>query len=73
MPITLSVNDRGTLIPERNPARSILIIAVYETLDSIRSRRAIVLLLLYFAGSLLATNGVVSVVQEIEAQLLESL
>jgi ABC-type transport system involved in multi-copper enzyme maturation permease subunit len=54
-------------------ARSILITAVYETLDSIRSWRASVLLLLYFAGSLMAANGFVSVVQEIEAQLLESL
>jgi ABC-type transport system involved in multi-copper enzyme maturation permease subunit len=42
-------------------------------LDSIRSRRAVVLLLLYFAGSLLAANGFVSVVKKIEDQVLESL
>jgi hypothetical protein len=57
----------------RRLLRDLCITAGYEFLDAIRSRRAIVLLLLYFAGALLACNGYVKFIQSIEQQVLESL
>lgn len=48
-------------------------IARHELTDSIRSRRVLVLLLLYVAGAVLATLLFVNVLQKIERQLVESL
>lgn len=53
--------------------RNLWITAVYEFLDAIRSRRAIVLLLLYFVGSMVACNGFVNLVREVEKELLDTL
>ena len=53
--------------------RSILIVARYELADAIRTRRVIVLLILYLAGAMLACNGFITVLHKLEAQLVESL
>ena len=49
------------------------IVARHELQDSIRSRRVIVLLLLYLAGSAVGTAFFIGVLQRIETQLVESL
>ena len=53
--------------------KSILITARQELADAVRSRRAIVILALYLAGSLLACNGFVSILHKLETQLTETL
>ncbi len=45
----------------------------YELADSVRSRRVIVLLLLYLAGSVLVCNGFISGIHKLEAQISETL
>jgi len=56
-----------------SPLRSVWTVARHELADSIRSRRVIVLLILYFAGSMAATATFISVLQQIELQLVQSL
>lgn len=56
-----------------SPARMLWAIARHELTDSIRSRRVIVLVLLYVAGAMAATLLFVNIVQKIERQLAESL
>jgi ABC-type transport system involved in multi-copper enzyme maturation permease subunit len=53
--------------------RDVWIVAWNECQDAFRSRRAIVLFLIYFAGGLLATNFFVSFVAQLEKQVLEAL
>ena len=53
--------------------RDIITIARYEMLDSIRSKRFIILLILYVAGSMLACNGLLSLLQNIETGVMETL
>lgn len=55
------------------PARMLWSIARHELTDSVRSRRVIVLVLLYVAGSMAATLLFVNGLQKIERQLAESL
>jgi len=55
------------------PAQTVWSIARHELADSVRSRRVIVLVLLYVAGSMAATLFFVTVLQKIEVQLAESL
>ena len=45
-------------------------VAVFEWFDAIRSRRAIVILVLYLAAALLGMNGAITVLGKIEAQLV---
>jgi len=45
----------------------------YELADSIRSRRVVILLLLYLAGAMLACNGFISAMHSLEGQLSETL
>ena len=45
----------------------------YELADSVRSRRVVILLLLYLAGAMLACNGFISAIHAMENQLSESL
>ena len=56
-----------------SPARTLWAIARHELTDSVRSRRVIVLILLYVAGSMAATLLFVNILQKIERQLAESL
>ena len=55
------------------PARTIWTVAWNELADSVRSRRVIVLILLYVAGSVAGTAVFINVLQRIEGQLVESL
>lgn len=55
------------------PVRTLWAIARHELTDSVRSRRVIVLILLYVAGSMAATLLFITVLQKIEHQLAESL
>jgi ABC-type transport system involved in multi-copper enzyme maturation permease subunit len=52
---------------------STLTIAAHELADSIRSRRAIVLLVLYFAGSVAGTLMFVRALHEIEGQVVKAM
>ena len=45
----------------------------YELSDSIRSRRVVILLLLYLAGAMLTCNGFISAIHALESQLSETL
>ena len=56
-----------------SPLRSIWTVARHELSDSIRSRRVIVLILLYVAGSVAGTALFVNLLQKIERQLVESM
>lgn len=56
-----------------SPLRSAIIVAGHELADSIRSRRALVVLILYFLGALAATLLFVKVLHEIENQLESAL
>lgn len=56
-----------------SPVRTLWTIARHELTDSVRSRRVIVLILLYVAGSMAATLFFITVLQKIEHQLAESL
>jgi ABC-type transport system involved in multi-copper enzyme maturation permease subunit len=53
--------------------RDVFVIARNELADSVRSRRAIVVLILFVFGSLLVCNGFVSALHKIEGQLAEML
>jgi len=53
--------------------RDLLIIARHELADSLRSRRFIVILLLYVAGAMLVCNGFISALHKLEGQLSETL
>ncbi len=53
--------------------KALWVIARHELIDSIRSRRVLVLMLLYVVGAALATLVFVNVLQKIERQLVESL
>jgi ABC-type transport system involved in multi-copper enzyme maturation permease subunit len=53
--------------------RRILQVARFEWFDAVRSRRAIVVLVLYLAASLLSMNGAISVLGKMESQLAEML
>ena len=48
-------------------------VAAYEWFDAIRSRRAIVILLLYLVTAVLGMNGSISMLEKIETQLVETL
>ena len=53
--------------------RQFWIVARYELIDAVRSRRAVTLLLLYLLGSLAASNLFVHVVHRIENRLVEAM
>jgi ABC-type transport system involved in multi-copper enzyme maturation permease subunit len=53
--------------------RRILQVARFEWFDAVRSRRAIVVLVLYLAASLLSMNGAITVLGKMESQLAEVL
>lgn len=53
--------------------RSVLIVARHELAEGVRTRRAIVVLILYLAGSVAATNGFISALNRIEDQVSDML
>jgi ABC-type transport system involved in multi-copper enzyme maturation permease subunit len=53
--------------------RDVLIVARHELADAVRSRRAVVLLLLYLAGAMLCSVGFITVLHKVEVQLAETL
>jgi ABC-type transport system involved in multi-copper enzyme maturation permease subunit len=53
--------------------RQIWVVLRYELADSVRSRRVLILLLLYLAGAMLACNGFISAIHKVEGQLSETL
>ncbi len=53
--------------------RHIVIVARHELAEGFRSRRAIVVLILYMAGAVLATNGFISVINRVEDQVSDML
>lgn len=55
------------------PIQTLRTIASHELADSVRSRRVIVLILLYVAGSMAATLIFINVLQKIEVQLADTL
>jgi ABC-type transport system involved in multi-copper enzyme maturation permease subunit len=55
------------------PFKAVWTVARHELADSVRSWRVIVLILLYFAGSIAATALFITVLQRIERQLVESM
>jgi ABC-type transport system involved in multi-copper enzyme maturation permease subunit len=56
-----------------NPLRSAIKVAGHELADSIRSRRAIVLLILYFAGSIAGTLIFIKILHEVESQVVKAM
>lgn len=56
-----------------NPFRSAMTVANHELTDSIRSRRAIVLMILYFAGSIAGTLIFVKILHGIEDQVVKAM
>lgn len=54
-------------------SRNLFLTAGYEFLDAMRSRRALVLFLLYFAGSVVACNMFVEVMRQVEKEVLQTL
>ena len=56
-----------------SPFRSTMTVAGHELADSIRSRRAIVLLILYLAGSIVGTLIFVKVLHEVETQVVKAM
>ena len=62
-----------TANPSWRPVRSVLAVAGHELTDSVRSRRALVLLILYFLGALAATLLFVKVLHEVENQVESAL
>ena len=55
--------------PAWSPIRSVLAVAGHELADAVRSRRAVVLLLMYFLGALAATLIFVKVLHEVENRI----
>jgi ABC-type transport system involved in multi-copper enzyme maturation permease subunit len=53
--------------------RNLLVTAAYEFTDAIRSRRAIVLFVIYFAGAMVAANVFIQAVQAVEQEVLKTL
>ncbi len=53
--------------------RHVWVVLRYELADSVRSRRVVILLLLYLAGAMLACNGFIGAIQKLESQLSETL
>lgn len=53
--------------------RTVALVARHELTDSVRSRRVLVLVLLYLAGSIAATAIFITVLQKIEGQLVTTL
>ncbi len=53
--------------------RDILIVARHELSDSIRSRRALIVLILYIGGGLLVSNGIVSSLGRAEVEISKAL
>ena len=53
--------------------KDIWVVTRYELADSVRSKRAVILLVLYLAGAMLACNGFITAIHRVEAQLAESL
>lgn len=53
--------------------RSAWLVTLNELADALRSRRALVVLLLYVAAGVLTTNGSISILQRIESELSEAL
>jgi ABC-type transport system involved in multi-copper enzyme maturation permease subunit len=56
-----------------NPFRSTLTVANHELADSVRSRRAIVLLILYFAGSVAGTLVFTKILHQVENQVVKAM
>lgn len=57
----------------RSFLRHVWVIMRYELADSVKSRRVVILLVLYLAGAMLACNGFITVMHRIEDQLSETL
>ncbi len=57
----------------REFCRQVGVVLRYELADSIRSRRVLILLLLYLAGAMLACNGFITAIHKLEGQLSETL
>jgi len=53
--------------------RHVWVVMRYELADSIRSRRVVVLLLLYLAGAMLTCNGFITAIHRLEGQLTDTL
>jgi ABC-type transport system involved in multi-copper enzyme maturation permease subunit len=53
--------------------RHVWVVLRYELSDSIRSRRVVILLLIYLAGAMLTCNGFVTAIQKLETQLTDTL
>lgn len=53
--------------------RDIWVVARYELFDSIKSRRFLIVLLIYIGGSMLACNACISVLHKLENQIAETL
>lgn len=53
--------------------RDVLIVARNELTDAVRSRRAVLVLVLYLAGAMLACNGFISALHKIEVELCKML
>ena len=56
-----------------NPFRSAMTVAGHELIDSIKSRRAIILLVLYFAGSIAGTLIFIKVLHGVEDQVVKAM
>lgn len=68
----MRIND-NTTDGAWSPVRSALTVAGHELADSVRSRRALVLLILYFLGALAATLLFVKVLHEVENRVESAL
>ncbi|MFC1498709.1 ABC transporter permease [Verrucomicrobiota bacterium] len=53
--------------------RSVFIVARNELKDAVRSRRVAILLILYLAGAMLASNGIISMLHRVEIELTKAL
>lgn len=53
--------------------RAVGVVTAYEFLDALRSRRALVVLILYTAMAVLTTNSAINVLQKVEAELSSAL
>jgi ABC-type transport system involved in multi-copper enzyme maturation permease subunit len=53
--------------------RQVWVVWRYELADSVRSRRVLILLLLYLAGAMLTCNGLITAIHKLEGQLSETL
>ena len=53
--------------------RHVWVVLRYELADTIRSRRVVILLLLYLAGAMLTCNGFITAMHKLETQLADTL